>query len=143
MLINTITKSKWLNKKSKILWRWNSSWKWNYCTKWLKWQKARSWCKVRPWFEWWQTPLNQRFPKLRWFKRYYKLIEDIQVIDISRLIKDERINQDQKIDKQFLKDLWYIKKLDKKIKILWKTKNSKNLIFDWIEKFSKSVDKKE
>lgn len=125
----------------KRLWRWNSSWKWNYSTKWLKWQLARSGGWQPSWFEWGQTPLWQRLPKLRWFKKYFKLIKEYQLVNLDRLEKDERI-KDQTINKKLLKELNYIRKEDWLVKILWNWNFSKKLVFEWIDKLSESAKQK-
>lgn len=143
MLINDIRKSKWYNKKSKRLGRWNSSWKWNYSTRWIKWQLSRSWGWMPSWFEGWQTPLNQRLPKNKWFKRYYKLVLDYQVINLDQIQLDDRIKTGDKITKESLFKLWYIKNIKEKVKVLWRLKKinyfDKKLVFEWIDAFSSTA----
>ena len=140
MKLHNLKKSTGLNKKAKRLGRWNASGKWNYSWKWHKWQKARSWAP-RPGFEWGQTSLLQRRPKSRWFKRYYKLVDEYVVLNVSDLQNDKRIEK-WTVNKQILKDFGYIKKLSLNVKILWNWEFTKSLDFEWIECFSKTAIEK-
>lgn len=65
--LNNIASEAGSRKKSKRLWRWNGSGKWTYCGRWLNGQNCRAWGGVGPWFEWGQTPLFRRMPKLKGF----------------------------------------------------------------------------
>lgn len=65
--LNNIASEAGSRKKSKRLWRWNGSGKWTFCGRWLNGQNCRAWGWVWPWFEWGQTPLFRRMPKLKWF----------------------------------------------------------------------------
>jgi large subunit ribosomal protein L15 len=136
MLLHELKRSKWYNKPGKRLGRGNASWKWNYCGRWIKWQLARSGGWMPAWFEWGQTPLTQRLPKLRGFKKFYKLVKTYAVVNLWKLNEDERIKDGAIIDKKVLVDLWYIKKQDEPVKILAKGELSKKLIFQWIDAFS-------
>jgi large subunit ribosomal protein L15 len=40
------------------------------------------------WFEGGQTPLTQRLPKLRGFKRFYKLVKTYTVVNLGKLQED-------------------------------------------------------
>lgn len=142
MLLHEIKKSTGLKDKSKRLWRWNASWRWNYSTKGLKWQKARSWWSLPAWFEWWQTPLTLRLPKLKWFRRYYKLIKHYDVINLSKIEKDPRFESDMLITKSILSELNYISSENSLVKILWDWDFSKKLNFEWIDSFSKVAKEK-
>lgn len=142
MKIFEITKSKGLTRKSKRIGRGNASGKGNYSTKWLKWQKARSGFSMRSTFEWWQTSFVQRMPKKKWFKRHYKLVDLYSVVNLAKLDKDERIVDGLEITKLKLKELWYINKETNLVKVLWLGELSKSLIFDWIDKFSKTAQEK-
>ncbi len=141
MRLHEIKRSTWLKDKANRLWRWNAS-KGNYCGKWHKWQKARSGGSVPNFFEWWQTPMVQRMPKMKWFKRYYKLVDKYFIVNLWNLQKDERIKEEMELNKFKLKELWYIKKESDLVKILGNWDFSKKLIFIWIEKFSKTAFKK-
>lgn len=85
--LNSIKPNKWSRKTSKKLWRWNGSWKWTFCGRWMNWQNCRSWGWVPDWFEWGQTPLFRRMPKLKGFsnavfKKHYNIIN---VSDLQKL----------------------------------------------------------
>lgn len=138
-MFDLINKSRWYAHKSKRLGRGNAS-KWNYSGRWIKWQKSRSWYSKNPGFEGGQTPLNKRLPKYRWFKRYFKLIDNYQIVNLDRLEADDRIKDT--IDKSVLKELWYISYEDGYVKVLWEWDLSKKITFSWIEKFSKSAKDK-
>jgi len=141
MKLHNLKRSTGLEDKAKRLWRWNGSGKWNYSWKWHKWQKARSWYSKTPGFEWGQTSLLMRRPKHKWFKRYYKLVDEYVVLNVSNLQEDKRIVK-WTVNKQLLKDLWYIKKLSLMVKVLWNWEFTKSLDFEWIESFSKTaIDK--
>lgn len=142
MLVHELKRSTWLNKSAKRRGRWDSSGSWNYSGRGQKGQNSRSWGGMPAWFEGWQTPLTQRLPKLKWFKRYFKLIEDYQVINLWRLEADERIEKSATITKQLLKDLRYISKIDWLVKILWTWDFSKSLSFEGIDCFSKTAKDK-
>ncbi len=142
MKLHTLKRSKWIVSKSKRLGRWDGSGKGNYSTKGLKWQKSRSGVSIKPFFEWWQTSIVQRIPKARWFKRYFKLIKDISVINLGNLNKDERITDWMKISKETLKELGYIKKRASYVKILWNGDWTKKVEFVDIDFFSKTAEEK-
>jgi len=85
--LNNIKPNKWSRKTSKKLWRWNWSWKWTYCGRWMNGQNCRSWWGVPDWFEWGQTPLFRRMPKLKGFsnakfKKHYNLVnlKDLELL---------------------------------------------------------------
>lgn len=142
MLLHELSKSQWLNRKSKRRWRWDSSWKWNYSWRWQKWQWSRSWWKMPAWFEGWQTPLNLRLPKLKWFKRYYKLVDQYQIINLDSIEKDNRIGNNVEITKIMLKEFNYIKNVDWLVKVLWRWEITKKVIFVWMDIFSKTAKEK-
>ena len=139
MLLHELRRSKWYNKPWKRLWRGNGSGKGNYCGRGIKWQLSRSGGGMPPWFEGWQTPLTQRLPKLRWFKRYYKLVKRYAIVNLGKLQEDWRIENGMKITKEVLKELGYLKKVDEPVKILAKWDFSKKLIFEWIEAYSEKA----
>jgi len=141
MKIHELKRSTWLKTKARRLGRWNAT-KWNTSGKGHKWQKARSGYSSKPFFEGWQTSVVQRLPKMRWFKRHNKLINDYITINLGNLEKDERISKDMEITKFKLKELWYIKNESILIKILWNGDFSKKLKFTGIEKFSKTAQEK-
>lgn len=142
MKLHTLKRSKWIVSKSKRLGRGNGSWKGNYSTKGLKWQKARSGSWMKPFFEWGQTSIVQRIPKARWFKRYFKLIKDVEIVNLGALELDDRITDWMEITKSLLKDLSYINNIDWIIKILANWDYTKKLTFVDITLFSKSAKSK-
>jgi len=136
MLIHELQKSKAYKNSKKRLGRWNGSWKGNYSTKGLKWQKARS-GGVKPiWFEWGQTPLIRRIPKLKWFKRYYKLVTNYEVVNLSSL---NNLKNGTIVNKEKLSKLKLISNHLVSVKILWNGKLEKKLHFEWIDSFSNSA----
>lgn len=83
----TLTNLKWdagSRKTSKRLWRWNGSWKWTFSWRWCKWQNARAWGWMPAWFEWGQTPLFRRLPKLKGFSNHL-FKKEYNIINISDL----------------------------------------------------------
>jgi len=142
MELHTLKKSKWIIWKSKRLWRWNSSWKGNYSGKGLKGQKARSGSTTRPFFEGGQTSIVQRIPKAKWFKRHFKLIKEVTIVNLWHLDKDVRIVEGMEITKTILKDLWYIKKATSYVKLLGNWDWTKKVTFVDIDSYSKSAQEK-
>lgn len=118
MLLHEIKKSSGRVSAWKKFWRGNSNWKWNYCWKWLKWQKSRSWWSIPSWFEWGQTPLYRRLPKLKWFKRYFKLLTNLTVLNVSDLEESsfsswDTVNLDSLIEHNL------VQKKTTAVKLLW------------------------
>lgn len=98
--------------KSKRVWRWNSSGKWNFSGKWCKGQWSRSGGGMWPWFEWGQTPLFRRMPKLKWFSNHIFKIE-YNVVNLADLeiLAWKWVTE---INKEVLLQNWVIRK-----KLLW------------------------
>ncbi len=140
MLINDIRRPSYLKKKSLRRGRGNSSWRGNYSGRWLKGQKARTWFSLHPDFEWGQTPLFQRLPKNRWFKRYFKLIKVYTPVNLWKLENDERIKDGDIINKEKLVELGYIKEKEE-VKILGTWSLKKKITFKWLF-VSKKAEKK-
>jgi len=138
MKLHELHQSKGIKAKARRKGRGNAT-KWNTCGRGNKGQKSRTWSSISSFFEWGQTPLVQRIPKLRWFKRYYKFIDDYAVINLGRLEADERISKE--VNKAMLLDLWYRRAKDK-VKILGNGDLTKKLNFVGIDKFSKSAEEK-
>lgn len=65
--LNNIKPNAWSKITSKRLWRGNGSWKWTTSWRGMNGQNSRSWGGMGPWFEWGQTPLFRRLPKLKGF----------------------------------------------------------------------------
>lgn len=138
MQLNTLVRSTGLKDKMKQIWRWNWSGKWNYSTKGLKWQKARSGGKVPHWFEWWQTPLAQRLPKLKWFKRYFKLLKKVVTLNL-----DDVSSLDAKVvNKKLLLEKGIISSITDSVKILSNGELKSATKFEWIDSFSKVAREK-
>lgn len=103
--------------KSKRVWRWNASWKWNFSGKWCKWQWSRSGGGMWPWFEWGQTPLFRRMPKLKWFSNHI-FKKEFNVVNLSDLeiLAWKWITE---INKEVLLENWIIRKKWLGVKLLW------------------------
>jgi large subunit ribosomal protein L15 len=142
MKLHTLKRSSWIVSKSKRLGRWNGSGKGNYSTKGLKGQKSRSGFSMKPFFEWGQTSIVQRIPKARWFKRYFKLIKDVTIVNLWDLDNDVRIIEGMEISKTTLKDLGYIKNIKENVKLLWNGDWTKKVTFVDIDTYSKSAQEK-
>ena len=142
MLLHELKKSTGRTKPWKRLGRWNSSGSWNYSWRGLKGQGARSWWGVPDRFEWWQTPLHMRLPKLRGFKRYFKLLKHYEPINVGMLEQDTRIDGKKTINKELLATLWYIRKVTSLVKILWNGDLKKSLQFEWMDAVSATALKK-
>lgn len=82
--LNSIASEAGSRQKSKRLGRWNGSGKWTYCGRWLNGQNCRAWGGVWPWFEWGQTPLFRRMPKLKGFSNM-KFTTRYSVVNLSDL----------------------------------------------------------
>lgn len=139
MLLHEISRSKGYKNPKKRLGRGNASGKGNYSTKGLKGQKARSGGAKPVWFEWGQTPLTRRIPKLKGFKRYYKLVTNYQVVNVSDL---EKFDADTVITKELLEENNLIRKASEPVKILGNGELSKKLVFKGIDAFSASAKEK-
>ena len=85
MLSLTNLKPNWGSRKtSKRLGRGNGSGKWTYCGRGCNGQNSRSGGWVAAWFEWGQTPLFRRMPKLKGFSNAKFKIE-YSTVNISDL----------------------------------------------------------
>ena len=71
-------------KTSKRLGRGNGSGKWTFCGRGCNGQNSRSGGWVAAWFEWGQTPLFRRMPKLKGFSNA-KFKTEYNIINISDL----------------------------------------------------------
>lgn len=102
---------------SKRLGRGNGSWKGTFCGKGCKGQNARSGGWVSAWFEWGQTPLFRRMPKLKGFSNA-KFKTEYNIINISdlELLAKKGIST---IDKQVLLDNNLVRKKSLPVKLLW------------------------
>lgn len=142
MKLHTLKRSKGIVSKAKRLGRGNASGKGNYSTKGLNWQKARSGFWMKPFFEGGQTSIVMRIPKARGFKRYYKLVKEIAIVNLGALNLDERVVEWTEISKALLKSWGYIKDSTGLVKVLGNGDRSKKVTFLDIDFFSASAQKK-
>ncbi len=128
--LNNIKANLGSRKTSKRLGRGNGSWKWTYCGRGCKGQNARSGWWVPAWFEWGQTPLFRRLPKLKgfsnaMFKKHYNIINlsDLEKL-ASKNITD--INFDVLLENRLIsKKNWPVKLLAK-----WELTQKINIVVD-------------
>ena len=129
MKIHQLEKSKGLKDKQRRKGRGNATGTGNYSGKGCKGQKSRSWSSRKPFFEGGQTSIVQRLPKARGFKRYYKLVKKVTIVNLGILDADDRIADTMEITKAVLKELWYIKAVKDVVKILAQGDYAKKLTF--------------
>ncbi len=141
MLMHELKKSDTKKKKALRRGRGNSSWRGNYSTRGLKGQKARSGWSQQPGFEWGQTPLHMRLPKMRGFKRYFKLVDNYSIINLASLEHNDGVKAGDVVTVDYLANLGFCSKGDA-VKILGEGELSKKLTFNGIAKFSKSAKEK-
>ena len=116
--LNNIKPNPGSRKKFKRLGRGNGSGKWTYSTRGCKGQNARSGGWVPAWFEWGQTPLFRRLPKLKGFsnalfKKHYNIIN---LSDLEKLAS-KWISE---INKEILAENGLLRKKSWGVKLLWK-----------------------
>ena len=104
---NNLKATAWSRTKSKKVGRGNGSGKWTYSTRWCKGQNARSGGWVAPWFEWGQTPLFRRLPKLKgfsnaMFKKEYNII-NLKDLEILASAWSSEINKDLLLEKRVIR----------------------------------------
>lgn len=141
MKLHTLKRSSGIVSKAKRIGRGNGSGKGNYSTKGLKGQKARSGSGIKPFFEWGQTSIVQRIPKARGFKRYYKLVKDVAIVNLGALDMDDRITDGMEITKVLLKALGYIKNAAGLVKLLGNGEWTKKVTFVDMDRISASAEK--
>lgn len=136
--LSTLEKSSWLKDKARRLGRGNAS-KGNYAWKGLKGQKARAWkwSKIPAYFEGGQTPLYMRLPKRKGFKRFYKLTEEIAIINLWAI--DKKYNNGDIVSKQSLFEKGLIKSPNLRVKILGNGSTSKSFVYEGIDLFSEKA----
>ncbi len=132
MLQNELKTS--VKKSKKRVWRGNWStgtFSWRGC----KWQNARSWWGVRVWFEWGQTQLSKRIPKLKGFKNINRV--EYKSVNLSQLNKlSEKI-----ITIEVLVKAWLVRSNKILVKILWDWTIEKEITVK-VNKISKSAQEK-
>lgn len=101
---------------SKRLGRGNGSWKWTFSWKGCKGQNARKWAKFSPSFEWGQSTLFLRMPKMRWFTAVNQI--KYTAVNVSTLAKIAEAGTTD-ITKLVLIVKWIIGKETDAVKILW------------------------
>ncbi len=121
--------------------RWDSSGRGNYSGRGLKGQGSRTGTSMRASFEGGQTPLIQRLPKLRGFKRHFKLQTVFQPVNLAALERDVRVESGATITFENLVVRGYAHKNDK-VKVLGNGDLSKKLSFDGIHAFSATAKEK-
>ena len=115
--LNNIKSTKGSKTTSKRLWRGNGSGKWTFCGRWMNGQNCRSGGWVPDWFEWGQTPLFRRMPKLKGFSNG-KFTKEYNIINISDLavLASKGITT---VNKEVLLENNIIRKKSLGIKLLW------------------------
>jgi len=140
--LNNIKPTSGSRKTSKRLWRWNGSWKWTFSGRGCKGQNARSGWGVPAWFEWGQTPLFRRVPKLKWFSNsiFKKKYNIINLSDLAKLEEKwiTEVNKETLLKHSLIsnKNIW--------VKVLWKweVKSKFTLVVDKISASAKeSIEK--
>ena len=140
MKLHSLVRSKGLKDKLNRRGRGNASGRGNFSGRGCNGQKSRSGHSMKPFFEGGQTSVVQRMPKHRGFKRYYKLVDAVEVVNLAALEKDERITS--VVNKELLVDLGYIHSNADTVKVLGNGEFSKTLSFEGIELFSDSAKQK-
>jgi len=100
MLSSNNIKPTWGSRKSsKKLGRGNGSGKWTFCGRGMNGQNSRSGWWVPDWFEWGQTPLFRRLPKLKGFSnfRFKKHFNIINLSDLEKLASSWIVDIDKKV----------------------------------------------
>ena len=117
-------------KRAKRVWRGNGSGKWTYSTRGCKGQNSRSGGWVPAWFEWGQTPLFRRLPKLKGFsnakfKKHYNIVNLDQIEELAQAWIKE-INKEVLLEKRVIsKKNWAVKLLAR-----WELKTKVTIIVD-------------
>lgn len=134
-----LTRSKWYKRSAKRLGRGSGSGRWNYSTKWQKGQNSRSGWSKPDWFEGGQIPLMRRIPKLKWFKRYSKLVTKYELVNLGDIEAIDVIKTGSTINKEVLLAARLIDNSSSVVKVLNNGDLTKKVSFEGIEKFSKSA----
>jgi len=124
--LNNIKSNSWSRKTSKKVWRGNGSGKWTFCGRGMNGQNCRSGGWVPDWFEWGQTPLFRRLPKLKGFSNF-KFKKHFNIISLSDLeiLASKKITD---VTFEVLLENWMIsKKRIKAVKLLGNGELTKKL----------------
>lgn len=128
--LNNIKSTSWSRKTSKRVWRGNGSWKWTFCGRWMNGQNCRSGWWVPDWFEWGQTPLFRRMPKLKGFSNavFKKEYNIINLADLA-MLAEKGITD---INMEVLLENRVVRKKTLPIKLLnkWELKTKVNIVVD-------------
>lgn len=116
MKLHNLVRSKGLKDKLNRRGRGNASGRGNFSGRGCNGQKSRSGHTMKPFFEGGQTSIVQRMPKHRGFKRYYKLLDMVQVVNLAALEHDSRVTA--KVTKELLVDLGYLHSTADIVKVL-------------------------
>lgn len=141
MFAYQLTRTPWYKKPRIQRGRGDSSGRGNYSGRGLKWQGSRTGSSFRASFEWGQTPLVQRLPKLRGFKRYFKLQKVYQPVNLAALENDDRVTSGATINPEQLATWGFVRK-NSAVKILGNGELTKKLTFTGIAQFSKVAEEK-
>ena len=125
MYLHNLESSK--NKSRKRVGRGPGSGKGKNCGRGQNGAKSRSGYKQKRGFEGGQTPLNRRLPKYG-FNSPNK--ESIQLINLQILENETNVKKEARLDKNMLKELGLIKKINKPVKLLGKGNINKKLTIE-------------
>lgn len=116
--LNNVKATVGSRKTSKRLGRGNGSGKWTTAWRGMNWQNSRSGGWVAPWFEWGQTPLFRRMPKLKGFSNS-KFKKEYNIVNLSDLeiLASKGITE---INMEVLLENGVIRKKSLWVKLLWK-----------------------
>ena len=132
MLQNELKISGKKSKKRVGRWNWSTG---TFSWRWCKGQNARSGGWVRVGFEGWQTTLNKRLPKLKWFKNINRV--EYKSVNLSQLNKlTEKI-----ITIDVLVKAWLVRSNKILVKILWDWNIDKEITVK-VNKISKPAQEK-
>lgn len=137
--LHTVTSNSGARKKAKRVGRWNGSGKWTFSTRWMNGQNSRSGGWVPQWFEWGQTPLFRRMPKLKGFSNA-RFTTKYNVINISDVQKMSDAGETV-VNAETLKKYSFIRKSSAPIKLLWNGELAKAIDIQ-VDKISTSAQSK-
>ena len=116
--LKNIKANTWSRKRSIKVGRWNGSGRGTFCGRWMNGQNCRSGGGVPDWFEWGQTPLFRRMPKLKGFTnaKFMTKYNVVNLADLSKLA-EKWITE---ITKDILLENKVIRRKQYGVKLLWK-----------------------
>lgn len=117
MKLNKIRDNKGARYKAKRVGRGLGSGKGKTCGSGYKGQKSRTGVAING-FEGGQMPIHRRLPKRGFTNIFKQNVEIINLGDIQYLIDEKKIDKSEKISREKLKTLGFIKNLKSKFKIL-------------------------